>query len=190
MGMEEGGAALRDLSLHILDLIENAIRAGATVIVVSVSVKQELDLLEITVDDNGPGLTVPEGIAIDPFYTTKTGKHTGLGLSLFQSAVEKARGTLRLCKSNLGGLCVKASMQLSHIDRSPLGDLAATLSSVVCTNTAIDLRCHLSVGDKLYTVSVSDLIDSHHIDEYGGLTVARRMHQRIKEALAELAVQE
>jgi anti-sigma regulatory factor (Ser/Thr protein kinase) len=181
---------LRDLSLHILDLIENAIRAGATIISVTLSMNKETDLLEIMVDDNGPGLTVPVDTATNPFYTTKSGKRIGLGLSLFQAAVEKACGKLSLCRSKLGGLCVNAQMQISHIDRSPLGDLAATLSSIVCTNSNIDLRCRLSSGEREYTISVSDVMDSHESGEYCGLTVARRMNQKIKEALAALAVQD
>jgi signal transduction histidine kinase len=190
MELREGGAKLRDLSLHILDLIENAIRAGASIISVSVSMNKEHDLLEIIVDDNGPGLSVPTDTATDPFYTTKSGKRIGLGLSLFRAAVEKACGELSLCRSKLGGLCVNTRMQISHVDRSPLGDLAATLSSIVCTNSNIDLRCRLSAGDKEYTISVSDVMNSSESGEYCGLTVARRMNQRIKEALAALAVQD
>lgn len=185
-----GGAGLRDLSLHILDLIENAIRAEATIISVTVSVCPEKDLLEITVEDNGLGLSVPPEIAIDPFYTTKSGKRTGLGLSLFQSSVEKAKGEITLCKSALGGLCVRAKMQLSHVDRSPMGDLAATLSSVVCMNSHIDLRCRLSAGDKICSITVSDVMDKESSLEVCGLTMARRMHQKIKDALCTLSVQD
>jgi anti-sigma regulatory factor (Ser/Thr protein kinase) len=180
---------LRDLSLHILDLIENAIRAEATMITVTVSVHPEEDRLEIIVEDNGHGLSVPPEIAMDPFYTTKRGKRTGLGLSLFQSSVEKAGGALTLIKSALGGLCVHAVMQLSHVDRCPMGDLAATLSSVVCMNANIDLRCRLSVRDNICTVTVSDVME----DIQGpvcGLTVARRIQQKIKDAMYTLAVQD
>jgi anti-sigma regulatory factor (Ser/Thr protein kinase) len=117
---------VRDLSLHILDVMENSIRAGATAISLTVAEDPEQDRLTIIVEDNGPGLSVPPDVATDPFYTTKNGKRTGLGLSLLRATAEQAGGKLTLRRSELGGLAVEAAMQLSHVDRSPLGDLAAT----------------------------------------------------------------
>jgi hypothetical protein len=181
---------LRDLSLHILDLIENSIRAGATIVGVSVSLFPDRDLMEVVVEDNGPGLTVPFEMAMDPFYTTKNGKHTGLGLSLFKGSVEKARGKLNLCISELGGLCVRATMQLSHVDRCPLGDIAGTISSVVCTNANLDLRFRFAVGEQVYCIKVSDVMDNTSRDGYYGLSVAREMQHRIRDGLASFAVQE
>ena len=75
---------MRELSLHILDLVENSVRAGASVIFIGITVDSVRDLLEISVEDNGPGFGVPVEMAFDPFYTTKEGKKTGLGLSLFR----------------------------------------------------------------------------------------------------------
>ncbi|HNT89402.1 MAG TPA: ATP-binding protein, partial [Candidatus Hydrogenedentes bacterium] len=72
---------MRELSLHILDLMENATRAGATVVYVGITENVAQDTLEIVVEDNGPGLPASSDAALDPFYTTKGGKRTGLGLS-------------------------------------------------------------------------------------------------------------
>jgi hypothetical protein len=177
---------LRDLSLHILDLIENSIRARASVIVVTISLDAGSDLLEVTVDDNGPGLSVPPEKALDPFYTTKKGKKTGLGLSLFKAAAERADGSLCLSRSSLGGLCAKAVMKMSHCDRAPLGDLAATISSVVCTNPDIDLTCRIRVGDGKYSVRASDVVQEFPTSERFGLNVARQISERMRKGLREL----
>lgn len=181
---------MRDLSLHILDLIENSIRAGATVISVIVAENPAKDQLEITVEDNGPGLSVPFDVITDPFYTTKSNKRTGLGLSLFRSSAERAGGELTIGKSKLGGLAVKAAMQLSHIDRRPLGDLAATLSSVVCSNAKLDLRCNIRVGSREYPVHVCRLAEEITPDERPGLTIARQVYRKINDGLSALAVKE
>jgi NADH:ubiquinone oxidoreductase subunit E len=181
---------LRDLSLHILDLMENSIRAGASVISVTVAEDSARDILEILVEDNGPGLSVPFEVVTDPFYTTKNGKKTGLGLSLLRFRAEQAGGKLTLDKSELGGLAVKATMQLSHVDRSPLGDLAATLSSVVCTNPDLDLRYRICVGDRECVVRVSEVTEEISQDKRGGLAIARWVHQRIKEELATLKLED
>jgi anti-sigma regulatory factor (Ser/Thr protein kinase) len=181
---------LRELSLHILDLMENAIRAEATVIAVSVEEEPERDLLSISVEDDGPGLAVPGETAVDPFFSTKEGKGTGLGLSLLKFRTEQAGGTFRLERSPLGGLAVRATMLLSHVDRSPLGDLAATLASVVCTNPDIELRARLRVGSREWTASTADVARALPVGGRGVLTMARLLKERITEGLTALHVTE
>ena len=177
---------MRELSLHILDLIENSIRAGASIIAVTMIEKPEEDLLQMTVEDNGPGFSIPPNKAIDPFFTTKDGKRTGLGLSLFRAATEEAGGRLSIEKSALGGAAVMATMQLRHVDRKPIGDLAATLSSVVCTNPDLDLWCRFVSGDNEWTLRVSDVARDVCVTDRGGLVIARRVSEKIKAGLASI----
>jgi anti-sigma regulatory factor (Ser/Thr protein kinase) len=177
---------MRDLSLHILDLVENSIRAEATTVWVTVAEDEREDLLTIVVEDNGPGLNVPPEVALNPFYTTKEGKRVGLGLSLFQEAAEQAGGRLTLGRSKLGGLAVEAVMKLRHIDRPPLGDVAAVISAVVCTNPNLNLGCTLRAGDQENTTRVSDTVREFCDDPCCGLLAARKVSERIKRALAAL----
>ena len=106
---------MRELSLHILDLIENAVSAGASRIAVQITQETQWDLMRIVVEDNGPGLRVPAEQALDPFYTTKKGKKTGLGLSLFRFRIEQTGGELILDRSTLGGLAVRRDVWLSRV---------------------------------------------------------------------------
>lgn len=175
---------MRELSLHILDLIENSIRAGASTISVRIEECPEQDRLEICVEDDGAGLRVPPDQAINPYYTTKEGKRTGLGLSLFQGAAEQAGGTLTIGPSGLGGTAVTAVMQLSHADREPLGDLATTFSSVVCTNPHLDLRCSIKLGCGECTLRVPDVAKELRADDRYGLAIARRVSEKIRRHLA------
>ncbi len=181
---------MREISLHILDLIENAVRAGAGVVAIALEEEPEQDRLSIAVEDNGPGLPVAADVASDPFFTTKEGKKTGLGLSLMKFRTEQAGGTFRLERSCLGGVAVRAVMPLSHVDRSPLGDLAATLASVVCTNPDVELRSRLRVGEREWTVSTADIERTLPVGGRGPMAVARRMRERITEGLAALHVTE
>jgi len=183
-----GAASLREMSLHILDLIENAIRAGAAVVAVAVEQDPAQDRLCIGVEDNGPGLPVAAETAVDPFFTTKEGKKTGLGLSLLKFRAEQAGGTFRLEPACLGGVSVKAVMALSHVDRSPLGDLAATLASVVCTSPEVELRCRLRVGEREWRVSTADIERKLPLGGRSQITVARHVRERIAEGLAALLV--
>ncbi len=174
---------MRELSLHILDLIENSIRAQASVISVSVEADAKRDTLRIAIEDNGTGLKVTPEEALDPFYTTKSGKRTGLGLSLFREAAERAGGRLVLEKSALGGVSVTAEMRLTHIDRTPLGDLAATLSSVVCTHPEIDFRFRLQSGDRCKEWRLFDLAAQLGIDPTDGLALAQNLIEAISAEL-------
>ncbi len=179
---------MRDISLHVLDLVENSITAGASVIAVSLEEDPAKDALSLTVEDDGPGLPVAAETAVDPFFTTKEGKKTGLGLSLLKFRAEQAGGSFSLGRSSLGGLSVRASMPLSSVDRSPLGDLAATLASVVCTNPGVELRSLLRVGDRSWAVSSAEISRGLPAGSRGEIALARRMKERIAEGLAALRV--
>ncbi len=138
---------MHDLSLYLLDILENSVRAGATVIATSIVVERADDALTITVEDDGPGLPVEPEQALDPFFTTKGHKKTGLGLSLFRQAAEAAGGGLEVGRSDeLGGVRVSARMSIVNVDRPPLGDIAASLATMVVTNPAIEFRVRVCDG--------------------------------------------
>jgi hypothetical protein len=179
---------LREIALHILDLVENSVRAGAGIVEVSVEEQPGTDTISVSVEDDGPGLDVPVETAVDPFFTTKEGKKTGLGLSLLKHRAEQAGGSFRLERSHLGGLAVRAVMPMSNVDRSPLGDLAATLASVVCTNPELELRSRLRVGSREWSVSTADIARALPLGGRGAIVVARRMKERIAEGMNALHV--
>jgi len=180
---------MQELSLHVLDLIENSVRAEASTVLMTLVEDQRENTLNIIVEDNGLGLDVSPDAALDPFFTTKEDKRTGLGLSLFRSTVEQAGGHVALRQSTLGGLAVEATMQLNHVDRVPIGDVAATVSSVVCTNPEIDLWCRFIVGEEECSIRVSDVAKELPIDNRNGLAVARRVAERIRADMEALSVQ-
>ena len=138
---------MHDLSLYLLELLENSVRAQATRIRVELFLDQASDTLRLRVDDNGQGLAAPAEQALDPFFTTKKGKKTGLGLSLLKADAEAAGGYLRIGTSPvLGGVRVETGMQLSHVDRPPLGDIGTTLVVTALTNPQVEFSVTLE-GD-------------------------------------------
>jgi hypothetical protein len=149
---------MHDLSLHLLDLLENSSRAGATRIAVSIAADRPGDRLTITVDDDGVGLPVAPEQAVDPFFTTKTDKRTGLGLSLFRQAAEAAGGGLRAGRSDaLGGTSVTAWMDLANLDRPPLGDVSTSLLTMIATNPQTELTLTWADGDERFELRGSEL---------------------------------
>lgn len=130
---------MKDLSLHILDIVQNSIRARASLIGIEISELPEKDELIITITDNGCGMS-PEQLnrAIDPFYTSRTTRKVGLGLSLFKQSAEMTGGSFHI-ESELGkGTKVAAVFGLKHIDRPMMGDLTGTLLILICTPEAPD----------------------------------------------------
>ena len=119
---------MKDLSLHILDIVQNSIRAKASLIGIEILEHPNEDQLIITITDDGCGMS-PEQVnrAIDPFYTSRTTRKVGLGLSLFKQNAEMTNGSFQV-ESELGkGTKVTAIFGLNHIDRPVMGDLVGTL---------------------------------------------------------------
>jgi len=179
---------MRELSLHVLDLMENSVRAGASVISVTVRQDSTRNRLRIVVADNGPGLAVPAEIAADPFFTTKRGKRTGLGLSLFAAAAERAAGKMVLRKSRLGGLSVEATMQLDHVDRAPLGDLAATLGGVAAVNPGLEIRSLLAAGKRRRTVDFGPRSRAFSASGPDGLSRAGELAEAVRKGIAHVGI--
>jgi Histidine kinase-, DNA gyrase B-, and HSP90-like ATPase len=138
---------MHDLSLYTLEMIENSLRAGAERVAVRVVIDPTRDRLAIAVEDDGPGLDVSADQATDPFFTTKTGKRTGLGLPLFREAAEEADGSLTLRRSaTLGGVAIEVVMSLSHVDRAPLGDVCESVAVMAATNPQATLVLEVETG--------------------------------------------
>jgi hypothetical protein len=130
-----------ELALHVLDILRNAVEAGATQVELTIIEDAPADRLTLTVSDNGRGME-EETIrrALNPFYTTRTTRHVGLGLPLFAAAAETAGGGLVIRSRPGEGTTVEGTFQLSHPDRQPLGDMAATLLAFLLSETAPELR--------------------------------------------------
>lgn len=148
-----------ELSLHLLDILENAVRAQATVIRVSILLDEASSLLTLRVEDDGPGMNLSDSHAMDPFYTTKKGKRTGLGLSLFQAAAQQAGGLFSLDTSELGGLKVEASFRYTHIDRAPLGNVGETVKTLAVTHPETVWICYIEGPIGSRTLILQDLME-------------------------------
>lgn len=131
---------VEDLSLHILDVAENSVDAGATTVEITVREDTVNDLLSMEIKDNGRGMD-EEMIktATDPFFTTKTVRKVGLGLPFLKQAAEECEGRFSIASEKERGTTVSVSFRRSHIDRKPLGDMGATVMVLIAGNPGIDI---------------------------------------------------
>ncbi len=127
---------MKELSLNILDITENSVKAGATLTEITIS--EEGELLTLTVKDDGCGMSpeVLEGV-INPFYTTRKTRKVGLGIPLLKLAAEQTGGGIEISstaddgKSPEHGTTVKALFYKNHIDCAPLGDVVSTIITLI-----------------------------------------------------------
>ena len=140
-----------ELSLHILDIVENSTRAGAKRVYIDIIEDRKRDLLSLEIRDNGSGMS--EDVfkkAMDPFFTTKTVRNIGLGLPMLAHAAERTGGRFNIESKGGEGTRVVAEFKLSHIDRQPLGDMASTLVTLVAGNTDVDFIYRHRHNDREY----------------------------------------
>lgn len=149
---------MQDLSLHILDIAENSIEAHAKKLDIQVEENHRLDRMTLEITDDGQGMDKSlRARALDPFVTTKKTRRIGLGLSLLAQAAEAAGGRLTLRSGRGHGTNVRATFQLSHIDRKPLGDIPQTLATLIVTHPALDIRYVHKVDERTYIFDTQEL---------------------------------
>jgi signal transduction histidine kinase len=144
---------MEDISLHILDVAENSVAAGATVITITLVEDREKDLLTLDIEDNGRGIPAAIiGQVLDPFFTTRTTRKIGFGLSLLSQSAREAGGDMSIHSTEGKGTHIAAHFQNSHLDRKPLGNLADTFSVLIAGNPDIDfvIACSLTGNEFLF----------------------------------------
>ncbi len=149
---------MEDLSLHILDVAENSITAGAGRIEIKIYEDTGANLLTVEISDNGKGMD-KELLknACDPFYTTRTTRRVGLGIPLLAQAARESNGDISV-KSKIGeGTSIKASFQYDHIDRKPLGDIGQTIIILIMSNPDIDFLFEHKKNDDSYTLDTAEI---------------------------------
>ncbi|HUT17539.1 MAG TPA: ATP-binding protein, partial [Anaerolineae bacterium] len=121
----------------MLDLVENSLEAGATMVEIDIVEDSQSNWLAIQVNDNGKGMD-SEAIAqvTDPFYTTRTTRSVGMGVPLLRAAAQRCNGDVSVSSRPGVSTQVRAEFEWNHIDRAPLGDLRATLMGVLLSNRA------------------------------------------------------
>lgn len=149
---------MRELSLNILDIAQNSIAAGASlteIVVKEDTLKKEL---LIGIYDNGKGMTEEQVRNVqDPFFTTRTTRKVGMGIPLFKMAAEQTGGSFTITSQVGVGTKVEALFKTDSIDFTPLGDMASTISTIVCMNEDKDFIYTRKVDGEEFKFSSADI---------------------------------
>ncbi len=179
-----------ELAAHILDIAENSVRAGAKIVEITVEEDSAKNLLTIEINDDGSGMTEEEiKKAFDPFYTTKKVRRFGLGIPLLADAAQRAGGSLDLQSKKGKGTSLKATFQLDHLDRQPMGDISATIINLIAGNSFVDFIYKHRHNDRRFSLDTREIrneIDDLPINHFEILKYIRGV---IDEGLSEIEPQ-
>lgn len=146
-----------EISLNILDVAENSVRAKASLVEILVTAERASDLLTVVIRDNGCGMTREQvQNVIDPFFTTRTTRKVGLGVPFFKFAAESTGGSFSIESEPGRGTTVTAVFGLSSIDRMPLGNMTETIHMLITFHPEIDFLYRYSVDGRSFTLDTRE----------------------------------
>ena len=149
---------MKELSLNILDVVQNSLGADASIVMITINEDLEKDLLLIEIEDNGIGMdeTLLKKVT-DPFFTTRTTRKVGLGIPFFANAAKSCGGSFSINSKKKAGTTVRASFVHSHIDRAPIGKMADTMVSLIAMHPDVDFIYRHVVGKKEFVIDTREL---------------------------------
>ena len=135
----------------MMDIAQNSITAGASLIQIRIEIEHQEDRMTISVKDNGCGMDAEmvESV-ISPFTTSRTTRKVGLGIPMFKAGAEACDGEFELRSCPGEGTYISASYRISHLDRPPLGDMAETMLALVICNPSLDFTYDYILDGKEY----------------------------------------
>ncbi|MFW6269436.1 MAG: ATP-binding protein, partial [Bacillota bacterium] len=149
---------MRELSLHVLDIIQNSIAAGSDLIELKIKENIDENKLIIEIKDNGRGIKKEDKNKVtDPFVTSRNTREVGLGLSLLKAAAERCQGRLDIESEEERGTEIRAIFDYNHIDRAPLGDIAGTITSLLASNPNLNIIYRHSVNQNRFELNTKEI---------------------------------
>lgn len=182
---------MEELSLHILDVCQNSIKANASLIQILIDENTKNNYLSIKIIDDGHGMNKETLTQVsDPFFTTRTTRKVGLGISLFKMSSEATKGEFKIESKEQQGTKIEATFELDHIDLAPLGDIEDTLVILALNEENIDIYyCHTYNGQQFEfdTRKIREILEETPFTAHG---VTQWMKEYIKEGLYNIHKEE
>jgi DNA mismatch repair ATPase MutL len=178
---------MKTLSLNILDIVQNSVRAKASEIFIGIKESKQEDLFEIVIDDNGSGMTEKMVTRVtDPFVTTRTTRKIGMGLALLKYHANLTGGELLIDSQEGKGTNVIADFSLSHVDRQPLGDIAGVMTILMSANPEIDFLYNHKTDEGEYRFSSKETKEFLRIDNFSEYQLLEDIKEMINQNLNDI----
>lgn len=178
---------MKELSLHITDIMQNSVAAGATLVTLEVNEQPSSDVLEFEITDNGCGMEEETLKNVtDPYTTGRTTRRVGLGIPLLKHAAESTGGSFSVKSKKGVGTCVYAKFGYSHIDREPLGDMTQTMLQIITSFEDTDFVYVHKIKDKEFKIDTRELKKILDGVSFKNFEVTRWLEEYLKENEADL----
>ena len=182
---------MNELSLYLLDIMQNSIKAKATLINLDIIKDIDEDKLTIKIVDNGCGMSEEVlSKVLSPFYTTRTTRKVGLGLPLFKELAELCEGSFKIESKEGLGTTLTATFRLNNIDLPPLGNWVDTFYILVINDEDVDIKYnHKVIKDNetkefvFDTIEIKNILDGMSIKDFSLMQWAK---DYIKNGLEEI----
>ncbi len=178
---------MREIALHIMDIAENGVAAGAGCIHILVDEARNENWLRLEIRDNGSG--IPSDMlskVTDPFVTARTTRRVGLGLSLLKSAAERCEGEFAI-SSELGkGTWITATFRYDHIDGGPVGDMAGSVSVLIMGNPDVDFVYTHTVDASDFTMDTREIRRELGVSALADPSVIIQLTQSVRKKVSGL----
>lgn len=132
-------ASMKNLALHILDIVQNSLRAEASLVDIYIHQNKKDNVMELVIKDDGKGMSQEMLDKVtDPYTTSRTERKVGLGISLLKQNAEQANGNFSISSGEGKGTMINAGFRLDHLDTPPLGDVIDTVVILTSGNPKSD----------------------------------------------------
>ncbi len=178
---------MNDLSLHLLDIVQNSISAGATLITILLDEQPGQDTLSLSISDNGKGMTAEQVRHVtDPYFTSRTTRKVGLGIPLFKQSAEMSGGSLTISSEPGRGTTITALFGLKHIDRLPVGNMANAVILLVSSNPLIDFIYTYRFEDHEYIFDTREVREALEGTPLNDPQIIKYLEEMIAENMADI----
>jgi len=180
---------MKEIALHIMDIAENGIRAGAATIRISIVEEGVPAFLKIRIGDDGKGMNKEElSLVEDPFFTSRTTRKVGLGIPLLRQQAEMAGGGIKIQSKSGVGTTIVASFREDHPDRQPLGDLEGCWILLASANPDIEWVLNIKSGAGDFSISTSEIRQAMEIEVISGGELLGQLKRMIRNNIDELGL--
>lgn len=173
--------------MHILDIAQNSIVAGASVIQITIDEDLKADILTIIIEDNGKGMNKDEVAKVtNPFFTSRTTRRVGLGIPMFKASAEACGGAFQIRSSKGIGTYVEAKFKHSHIDRAPIGNMVDTIVVLINSDINIDFLYTHKKNGNVYILNTKEIKEILGEVQINNIEVLDWIKNNIIEGIKEL----
>ena len=163
------GGIMKELSMHILDIAMNSIKAEASLVEINIEESIKNNWLKITIKDNGRGMSeeVVNKVA-NPFYTTRNTRKVGLGIPMLKESCERCNGYLRIFSQPDVGTTISCCFERDNIDRAPLGNMGETIMTIINSagNCELIYTHDTDAGNFIFsTLEIKKILDGVNIND-------------------------